>query len=121
MFEVNLSPIAFSVGNFHVSFYFIVYFIGFVFSFLYFLIFIRRKQIKLEERQLYDLAVLSVLGFVLGARLFYTLFWAPGSLAGNFWHFFVFSGGGFSFHGGFFGALLFAGVYSYFNGINLLK
>ena len=102
----TIDPVLFSLGPFSVRYYGIIYALGFVFGYLFFNHLARKRHIILNEDDVNELALYIILGTVIGARLFYVVFYnAPYYLSHPFdvlavWH------GGLSFHGGLLGGVL---------------
>lgn len=126
-----IDPIAFSVGNFDVRWYALMYLIGFFVIF-----FLLRWRISQGESvkdltpgSLWDLMVLVFLGAIIGGRMGYVLFYDPGYFIGNpaAIIFPVNSSGeftgisGMSFHGGLIGALAFGYFYSWWRKLSFFQ
>ena len=102
----NLDPVLFSLGPLSVRFYGLLYALGFVIA--YFLIYhlAKKKHLPLSKDDVGDLIFYTILGTVIGARLFYVVFYNLFSYLRSpleilaIWH------GGLSFHGGLFGGIL---------------
>jgi phosphatidylglycerol---prolipoprotein diacylglyceryl transferase len=106
MFEYYINPIMFRIGSFGVSYYAIVYLIGFLAS-LYLLVgATKRNEIDLNKRQVYDLMVYLIAGIIIGARVFHIVFWDLEYFSSHLVEMISIWNGGLSFHGGFVGGLL---------------
>ena len=110
MFIHNIDPVIFNIGSFQVRYYGLFYAIGFVMAYFIISYLAKRKELPLTKEDVADFLMYSILGTVLGARIFYIIFYNfPYYLSKPFeiiavWH------GGLSFHGGFIGGIL-AGFY----------
>ncbi len=110
MFIHNIDPVLFSIGPFEVRYYGLFYALGFVMAYLMVSYLAKRKQMPLSKDDAADYILFLLIGTVVGARLFYILFYnLPFYLSSPLemlavWH------GGLSFHGGFIGAVA-AGFY----------
>lgn len=106
MFIHNIDPVLFSIGPFQVRYYGLFYFLGFVMAYFFLNYFAKRKELDLSKEDITDFLLYIVIGTVLGARIFYVIFYnLPFYLSNPFeiiavWH------GGLSFHGGFIGAVI---------------
>lgn len=102
----DLSPIIFSLGPLGIRWYSLMYVLGFTFSYFVIRYMARRNQIKLEDRDIDNLIVASMLGVLLGARLFYVLFYNPRVYFANPIEILQYWKGGLSFHGGLVGVIV---------------
>lgn len=104
MFEHNLSPFIFQINGFGIRWYSLVYIFGFLLG-IYFLK-KYKKNLKINDEEIYDFITYLIVGVVVGARLFEVLVWEPKFYFANpleilkIWH------GGMSFHGGLIGAVV---------------
>ncbi|MFH1289931.1 MAG: prolipoprotein diacylglyceryl transferase [Nanoarchaeota archaeon] len=121
MFSHNISPIIFKSGNIQVTYYALVYLIGFLLVLFLFLKYSKEERINIKENQAYDLTILLVLGTLVGARIFHILFWNFSYFSSNpdkilrIWE------GGLSFHGGLVGIFLATWFYCKHKKINFWK
>ena len=106
MLSHNISPIIFSIGNFNISYYLLVYLIGFVAVLLTFLYKIKNKELNISEEQTYSLIFWSLIGVTFGARIFHVIFWNPNYYLASPIEIFYLWQGGLSFHGGLIGFVL---------------
>lgn len=98
MYTHSLDPIAFSLGPISIYWYGLVYALGLLFLIWYVQY---RKIIKEDDVDTY--LVYSVVGMLVGSRLFTFVFWDISTLLSNPLVLFDLRGGGMSFHGGFLG------------------
>lgn len=121
MLSHNINPIIFKVGFIQVTYYALVYLVGFLLALWLLLKAVKRKKIKMEEAQVYNLILFSVIGLILGARIFHVIFWGLGYYWESPIKIFYLWEGGFSFHGALVGTLLTAGFYCKYKKINFWK
>jgi len=104
MFDYNLSPFVFQIGNFGIRWYSLVYILGFLLA-AYFLK-KNKEKLRITEDDVSNFTIYLIIGVVLGARLFHTFvvdfeFYSKNLIEIlKIWH------GGMSFHGGLIGAML---------------
>lgn len=103
-----------------VNFYLIVYVIGAIWVLYVLFSAIKSGKIRLKEEQAYDLALVTIIGTLLGARIFHVLFWGYDYYLKFPLEILDFSRGGFSFHGGLAGGLIAAFFYARAKKIALL-
>jgi phosphatidylglycerol:prolipoprotein diacylglycerol transferase len=113
--EVNLNPILLKLGPIRLSWYGLMYVIGFLASYLLVRNQIKRKDFGITKPEVENLYFYLILALIIGARLGYILFYdltaylrAPLEIFAV-WH------GGMSFHGGLIGLLLVALLFSWKN------
>ena len=102
----EIDPVAFSIGPLKVHWYGIMYVLGFVFAWL-----LSRKRAAqarslIKPEQVDDLIFYSALGVIIGGRVGYMIFYAPGALIADPLSLFKINEGGMSFHGGLLGVLV---------------
>ncbi len=102
MFVHNIDPVFLSIGSLEIRYYGIVYALGFLL--LYYAL---KKHSNLDEKQRDSLLLAVLLGMIIGARVFFFLFYRPDLF--SIQEFFAVWNGGMSFHGGFIG--LVTGLY----------
>src|SRR3989338_5853324 len=110
MFIHNIDPVLLRLGPFEIRYYGLFYVIGFIIAYFMLNHLAKKKELSLSKDDIADFLLYIILGTVLGARVFYIIFYnLPFYLSNPFemlavWH------GGLSFHGGFIGAAI-AGFY----------
>jgi len=103
---VHINPILIEVGPFRLSWYGLMYVLGFVASYLLVRYQMKRKDFGISKPEIENLYFYLILGLVIGARLGYVLFYDLKMYLQDpfeviaIWH------GGMSFHGGLIGVLL---------------
>ncbi len=100
-----LDPVLVSLGPLRIRWYGVLFALGFIIGYYILIQLAAQKKLKLSKDDIGDLVFYLILGIVLGARVFYILFYNLGYYLSNpleliaLWH------GGLSFHGGFVGAI----------------
>lgn len=102
----SLDPVAFSVGPFSIRWYGLAYIAGFIVAALVLFRVARRWKMNLTADELLFVVVGVAFGIIVGARLFYVLFYNFDFYLHNPLHILMFTEGGMSFHGGLIGALV---------------
>jgi len=106
MFEYYIDPIVFRFGSFGVSYYALVYLLGFLAVFYLLKGAVKRGEINLRKEQVYDLMVYLIVGVIAGARVFHIVFWDLEYFSTHLIDVIAIWAGGLSFHGGFVGGIL---------------
>ena len=105
----TLNPIFLDVFGVQIRYYGLFYVIGIIIFYLFLKYFIKEKQLDLTEDELLDLLLYLVIGLLLGARIFYFVFYNFLNLLQNPLSLFAIWQGGMSFHGGLIGIIV-AGI-----------
>ncbi len=106
MFIHNINPVLLRLGPFEVRYYGLFYVLGFIIAYFMLNHLAKKKELSLSKDDIADFLLYIIIGTVLGARIFYIIFYnLPFYLSNPFempaiWH------GGLSFHGGFIGAAI---------------
>lgn len=106
MFTHTLSPTILQLGPLEIRWYGVMYVIAFFITYFYAKKAIEKGQLKLTVKELDDLLGLMVVSMIIGARLFYSIFYNPSYFLAEPWKFFYVWEGGLSFHGGLAGIVL---------------
>lgn len=107
MITHNLSPVLLDLpGPLEIRWYGIMYILAFFITYYYCRSEIRQGHLKITEKQLDNYLGLSVISMILGARLFYALFYNPSYFLAQPWKIIAVWEGGLSFHGGVAGIVL---------------
>ncbi len=103
---VHINPILIEVGPFRLSWYGLMYVLGFAAS--YFLVWyqMKRKDFGVSKLEIENLYFYLILGLVIGARLGYVLFYDLAMYLADPLEIFAIWHGGMSFHGGLIGVLI---------------
>ena len=106
MFIHNIDPVLLRLGPFEIRYYGLFYLLGFVMAYFILNHLAKKRELNLDKDDVADYLLYVIIGTVLGARVFYIIFYnLPFYLSNPFemlaiWH------GGLSFHGGFIGAVI---------------
>ena len=99
-------PEIFSLGPIVLKWYGFMYVLGFFLAYLFYRYLINKKMFPLKKEELPDLLITAFLGLLIGARLFYMVFYhLPNFIADPLSIFYIWNGG-MSFHGGLLGVIL---------------
>ncbi|MBI2129869.1 prolipoprotein diacylglyceryl transferase [Candidatus Woesearchaeota archaeon] len=106
MFYNSIDPVLFRLGSLEVRYYGIIYALSFIIA--YFMIYhlAKKGKLKITKDDAADFVFYLLIGTVIGARIFYVIFYDPAYFISNpfmipaVWH------GGLSFHGGLVGAII---------------
>jgi len=120
MFVHNLSPTIIHLGPLEIRWYGLMYVLGFLAVHAYTKRAIKEGKLTLTEQELDDFLGQLVIAMIVGARVFYALFYNPSYFIQTPWKIFFVWEGGLSFHGGFIGMLLWGYHYSRKKNIPLL-
>ena len=106
MFTHNLNPILATIGPFQIRWYGLMYALSF--AYLYFMIsyLVKRKKVKLTQKDVEWFIILETIALLVGARIFEIIFYNPLYYLANPVEIFAFWKGGLSFHGGLVGIFL---------------
>lgn len=102
----SLDPVAFSIGPYQARWYGIAYVLGFLFAGLVMYRTTKRWKLNLSGDSAMIIVLSVALGVIIGARLFYVLFYNLPYYIENPSHIFMFTEGGMSFHGGLVGGII---------------
>ena len=111
--KVNIDPILVQLGPFRLSWYGLMYVLGFFFSYLLVRYQLKRKDFGLSRQDVEDLYFYFILGLVIGARLGYVLFYDLKMYLSDPLEIFAIWHGGMSFHGGLIGLLIVGILYAW--------
>lgn len=70
--NIDLNPKAFSIGNINVQWYGVIIAVGFLLAFLYAMA--SCKKFNMDDDKLLDAIIVGIIGGIIGARLYYVLF-----------------------------------------------
>ena len=103
---ILLIPFLINTAFIKISWYGFFYFLSFAIGFLWLNHLAKKKEIDLTVQEVQDLITFLLVGIILGARIFYILFYNLNYYLGNPAQIIALWNGGLSFHGGLVGALL---------------
>ena len=106
--SVEVNPIAFQVGNFTIYWYGIIIGIGFLLAVLYG--FSSCKKMNINKDHLLDAIIAGLLGGIIGARLYYVIFYPGDKYITNPMEIFNIKEGGLGIYGGIIGGMLCGGI-----------
>jgi phosphatidylglycerol:prolipoprotein diacylglycerol transferase len=110
LLDLNMNPVFFRIGPFEIRYYGLMYIIAIVLSFILLNKEIQRKKIPLMKDDIYNFILFTVIGGILGARIYYVIFnWDYYS--SHFEEIFAIWRGGLASHGGFIGGFIVAYLY----------
>ncbi|OYT32866.1 prolipoprotein diacylglyceryl transferase [Candidatus Woesearchaeota archaeon ex4484_78] len=99
MIRHALNPVILNLGPLEIRWYGLMYVLGFFVVYFYVRSMIKKKRLKLSVEELDNLLVLLIFAMILGARLFYAIFYNPSYFVRFPLKFFAVWEGGLSFHG----------------------
>ena len=102
----SLNPVAISIGPVHIYWYALAYLAGFVLAGIVIYRVSRRWDLDITGDEVANIIVAMAWGIIIGARLFYVLFYGDGYYFANPLKIFALNEGGMSFHGGLVGAIV---------------
>lgn len=102
----SLNPVAFSIGPFSVHWYGIAYLAGFLCAGFTMYRVARHWKINLTSDDILMIGICAAFGLIVGARIFYVVFYGAGYYVKHPLEVFMLNQGGMSFHGGLVGALI---------------
>jgi phosphatidylglycerol:prolipoprotein diacylglycerol transferase len=113
--KVDLNPILIDLGLFQVSWYGVMYVLGFFASYLLVRYQIKRRDFGLSREEVENLYFYLILGLIIGARLGYVLFYDLGMYLQDPLEIIFINHGGMSFHGGLIGLLIVGVLFAWRN------
>lgn len=102
----HLDPVAVSLGPLTIRWYGIAYLAGFICAYLVIRSLNRRWELDITDDDLLSIMIGVAFGVIIGARLFYVVFYGAGYYLAHPASILAFSEGGMSFHGGLAGAVI---------------
>jgi len=112
---VNIDPILIDLGIIRVSWYGMMYILGFIASYLLVRYQMKRKDFGVSRLEVENLYFYLILGLIIGARLGYVLFYNLKDYLADPFEIFAIWHGGMSFHGGLIGVLFVGILFSWKN------
>jgi len=117
----NIDPILFSIGNFEIRWYGLMYIISFLVGYIFIKKNLRAKRAKINDEQ-YDALMFNILlGVVIGARLGYVIFYNLSAYLANPLRIFAVWEGGMSFHGGWIAVIILGFLFVKKNKLNFYR
>ena len=106
--EFDLSPTVFKIGNFELRWYGLIIACGFLLAFIYALY--SAKKMRINQDKLINCVIFGLIGGIVGARLYYVIFYSGSTYRDNPLAIFNIFEGGLGIYGGIIGALLVGGI-----------
>ncbi|MBW3015762.1 prolipoprotein diacylglyceryl transferase [Candidatus Woesearchaeota archaeon] len=100
VFYHNINPVAFTMFGLEIRWYSILFMLGFIITFLMLKYFAKNKYIRLSDKDIDDYIFWLIISIIIGARLFYILFYNLSYYLSSPLDIFAVWQGGLSFHGG---------------------
>ena len=113
MFEHNLDPVAVSFFDVKIYWYSLAYIFGFLFTFWYSRLLIKKKILKLDYKIAEDFITFGIIAVILGGRTGYILFYNFGYYLDNPIYIIKIWQGGMSFHGALIGLIIHMLIFGY--------
>ncbi len=104
----NLDPVLVRIGGLEIRYYGLVYVISFFLALGWMFYWRKKGKLKLGKEEIWDFAFWTMLGVLVGSRLF-EVFWEPSLYLTKPWELVMVWHGGMSFHGGLVGAIVASG------------
>lgn len=102
--KVKINPVAFTVGNFAIKWYGVIIAVGFILAFIYALK--SCKRFNVNEDKFIDCMIAGIIGGIVGARLYYVIFYTGSEFIDNPASIFNIREGGLGIYGGIIGGLI---------------
>lgn len=110
MFIHNINPVLLKLGAFEIRYYGLFYAVGFMIAYFMISHLAKIKWLSINKDDVADFLLYEIIGVILGARIFYILFYNLRFYLSNPFEMLAIWHGGLSFHGGLIGASI-AGFY----------
>lgn len=94
-----ISPDLLNIGGFRIRWYSVMYLIGYVLGYFIFRKRVREGLFRISETALDSFISYLIIGMLIGARVFYVIFYNYGEYSQDPWQIFAIWKGGLSFHG----------------------
>ncbi len=102
----NINPVLVSLGPLAIRYYGLAYVLGLIFAYIILKHLIKKKLFSMTEEELEDFMLYAALGILLGARVFYFIFYNIQIVANDPLQILRIWEGGMSFHGGLIGVIV---------------
>jgi len=106
MFYHNIDPVLLRIGAFEIRYYGVIFVLGFIIGYFFLVYLAKERKLNLTREDVSDLLLYLIIGIVLGARLFYIVFYNFGYYLENPFEVLALWRGGLSFHGGLVGGFI---------------
>lgn len=115
--DFNINPTAFSIGGFTIQWYGVIIAMGFLLAFLY-LMFSCRK-FNVDQDRLIDAVIVGMIGGIIGARLYYVIFYPGDQYVKEPLSILYIWNGGLAIYGGIIGGLLCGALMAKLRGLKI--
>lgn len=115
--NLTLNPVAFQIGNHPIAWYGILIATGFLLAFLYAMA--SCKKYRVDQDRFVDVVMVGIIGGIIGARLYYVLFFTGDQYIKNPISIFYVWEGGLGIYGGIIGGLLCGGLMAKFRRLSV--
>lgn len=106
MFYNGINPVLLKIGSLELRYYGIIYALGFIIAYFMISYLAKKGRLKITKDDVADLIFYLLIGTVIGARIFYVVFYDPSYFISDPLTIFAIWQGGLSFHGGLVGAII---------------
>ena len=106
MFLSHINPVLVKLGLFEIRYYGLIYALSIVITYFFLAYLVKQRKINLAKTEIADMLFYGMIGAVVGARIFYILFYNLSYFLANPIKIFAVWEGGLSWHGGFTGVLI---------------
>ena len=100
MFISYINPVLAKIGPLEIRYYGIIYAIGLVITYFFLNYLAKQRKLGIKKQEIADYLFYSIIGLIVGARIFYILFYNLSYYAANPSKLFAVWEGGLSWHGG---------------------
>lgn len=121
MIALNLDPVLIDLGFMQIRYYGLIYVIGFLTALFILLRVSKKGHLNITTNKVYDFVFYSIIGLLVGARLFHVIFWNFSHFIENPLRILYFWEGGLSFHGGLLGLAITLYILCKKNNLKLAK
>lgn len=115
--ELKVNEVAFTIGSFEIKWYGVIIGVGFILAMIY--AFRSLKVMKVNEDKFIDAILVGLIGGIIGARLYFVIFYPGDKYVQNPMEIFNIRSGGLGFYGGMIGGLLCGGLMARFRKLNI--
>lgn len=111
MFYNNIDPILLKIGMFEIRYYGLIFVFGFILIYFFLRYLSKKRNLNLSKNDIADFLLYLMIGVVVGARIFYIIFYNLNYYMQNPFDLIAVWKGGLSFHGGLIGAFIFTWLF----------
>jgi len=118
MFLSQINPALVKIGPFEIRYYGLIYVIGVAITYFFLIYLAKQRKIRLSKDDILDFLFYGIIGLIIGARIFYIIFYNLQYFIENPLKMFAVWEGGLSWHGGLVGLVVVAIIFSRIKKIN---